>query len=128
MTSDPVSDPASDPAGDVVGEEEPDYRFTLANERTFLAWIRTALALIAGGVAVRQLSVDGAVAQVLVVVLSATCLATALVLALGSRSHWQRSQAAIRRGLPLPGTHLVPLLALSLTLLSVAGLGLLVLT
>jgi putative membrane protein len=32
--------------------EEPrlDYRFTLANERTFLAWIRTALALIAGGV------------------------------------------------------------------------------
>jgi putative membrane protein len=34
---------------------EPDYRFTLANERTFLAWIRTALALIAGGVAVVQL-------------------------------------------------------------------------
>jgi putative membrane protein len=26
---------------------EPDYRFTLANERTFLAWIRTALALLA---------------------------------------------------------------------------------
>ena len=36
-------------------EQEPDYRFTLANERTFLAWIRTALALIAGGVAVVQL-------------------------------------------------------------------------
>jgi hypothetical protein len=36
-------------------EQEPDYRFTLANERTFLAWIRTALALIAGGVAVAQL-------------------------------------------------------------------------
>lgn len=34
--------------------EEPDYRFTLANERTFLAWIRTALALIAGGIAVVQ--------------------------------------------------------------------------
>ena len=29
----------------------PDYRFTLANERTFLAWIRTALALMAGAVA-----------------------------------------------------------------------------
>ena len=27
-----------------------DYRFSLANERTFLAWTRTALALIAGGV------------------------------------------------------------------------------
>jgi putative membrane protein len=36
-------------------EQEPDYRFTLANERTFLAWIRTAFALIAGGVAVVQL-------------------------------------------------------------------------
>lgn len=31
--------------------EEPDARFSLANERTFLAWIRTSLALIAGGVA-----------------------------------------------------------------------------
>lgn len=37
------------------GRAEPDYRFTLANERTFLAWIRTALALLAGGVAVIKL-------------------------------------------------------------------------
>lgn len=34
----------------------PDYRFTLANERTFLAWIRTALALMAGAVGVDQFS------------------------------------------------------------------------
>ena len=33
---------------------DPDPRFTLANERTFLAWNRTALALIAGGLAVAQ--------------------------------------------------------------------------
>jgi hypothetical protein len=45
----PTAQEQHDPAGD---EQEPDYRFTLANERTFLAWIRTALALIAGGVAV----------------------------------------------------------------------------
>lgn len=32
--------------------EEPDYRFSFANERTFLAWIRTALAFVASGVAV----------------------------------------------------------------------------
>ena len=34
---------------------EPDYRFTLANERTFLAWIRTSLGLMAVGLAVAQL-------------------------------------------------------------------------
>ncbi|WP_283215114.1 DUF202 domain-containing protein [Pseudofrankia sp. DC12] len=34
---------------------DPDYRFSLANERTFLAWIRTALALLAGGIAVVQI-------------------------------------------------------------------------
>ena len=37
---------------------EPDARFTLANERTFLAWIRTALAFLAGGVALEVLGLD----------------------------------------------------------------------
>jgi len=41
-----------------MADEEPDYRFTLANERTFLAWIRTALAMLAAGVAVVQLFPD----------------------------------------------------------------------
>ncbi len=36
-------------------EREPDYRFTLANERTFLAWLRTSLSLLAAGIAVVQL-------------------------------------------------------------------------
>ncbi|MFF6984651.1 YidH family protein [Streptomyces sp. NPDC008343] len=35
--------------------KRPDYRFSLANERTFLAWLRTGLALIAGGIAADQL-------------------------------------------------------------------------
>ena len=42
------------PDVDDVGEE-PDVRFTLANERTYLAWIRTSLALIGGGLAASQL-------------------------------------------------------------------------
>ena len=37
---------------------EPDYRFSLANERTFLAWIRTGLALLAGGVLLHQFSTE----------------------------------------------------------------------
>ena len=34
--------------------EAPDYRFSLANERTFLAWIRTALGFLAAGVGLDQ--------------------------------------------------------------------------
>jgi putative membrane protein len=37
---------------------EPDYRYTLANERTFLAWVRTALALLAAAVAIVQFAPD----------------------------------------------------------------------
>jgi putative membrane protein len=35
---------------------EPDARFLLANERTLLAWVRTSLAIIAGGVGIAQLN------------------------------------------------------------------------
>jgi putative membrane protein len=98
-------------------EEEPDYRFTLANERTFLAWFRTALALIAGGVAVVQLlpplAFPGA-RHVLGVLLSVTGAALALVAVL----RWRRVQVAMRRGEALPPTR-IPL---------VLGLGLAVLT
>lgn len=90
-----------------TGEEEPDYRFTLANERTFLAWIRTALALIAGGIAVVQFvpafGIPG-VRHGLSVVLTA---GGGLLAALAVR-RWQRVQAAMRRSEDLPPTY-VPL-------------------
>lgn len=89
-------------------EEEPDYRFTLANERTFLAWIRTALALIAGGIAVVQFVPSFGIPGVrhgLSVVLTA---GGGLLAALAVR-RWQRVQSAMRRGEDLPSTY-VPLL------------------
>jgi putative membrane protein len=94
-------------------EQEPDYRFTLANERTFLAWIRTALALIAGGVAVTQLVPAFAVPggrHVLGVLLTA---GGGLLAALAVR-RWQRVQAAIRRDADLPPTRLPVLLGITL--------------
>jgi putative membrane protein len=90
-------------------EQEPDYRFTLANERTFLAWIRTALALIAGGVAVVQLIPEFGIPggrHVLGVLLTA---GGGLLAALAVR-RWQRVQVAMRRDGELPPTRLPVLL------------------
>ena len=93
---------------------EPDVRFTLANERTFLAWIRTGLALIAGGVALELLGVDlqpqlrTAAALVLIV-------AGALTPAFGWIG-WMKSERAMRLSQPLPGSPLGPIVAAAVTL------------
>ncbi|MEU0496879.1 DUF202 domain-containing protein [Mycobacterium sp. NPDC006124] len=102
--------------------DEPDYRFTLANERTFLAWIRTALALIAGGVAVAQLLPPFPVpwgrhglATLLV--------AAGAVLAAASVRRWQLVQRAMRADDVLPPTRLPAVLT---AFLLVACVGVLV--
>lgn len=82
------------------GGEEPDYRFSLANERTLLAWVRTALALMAGGVAVR--AVDLSVTAVLQTAMSVWLVVLGIVLAAASWWRWARSERAMRRGEPLP--------------------------
>ncbi|WP_009476109.1 YidH family protein [Rhodococcus sp. JVH1] len=89
-------------------DSEPDYRFTLANERTFLAWIRTALALLAAGVAVGQLFTathDESLHQVLGIV----CITLATTIALGAFVRWRQVQSAMRRGDPLPTSSMVRL-------------------
>jgi putative membrane protein len=85
--------------------EEPDYRFTLANERTFLAWLRTALSLLAGAVALTQLIPSFTVAGLhtgLAVLLSVA----GTVLAAFSYRRWARVQRAMRHRTPLPMTWL----------------------
>lgn len=79
---------------------EPDYRFSFANERTFLAWIRTALALIAAGVAldVVQLSLTPWVQRVAALTLVVIGIGTAAL----SWARWAISERAMRRAEPLP--------------------------
>ncbi|CAJ1510828.1 YidH family protein [[Mycobacterium] burgundiense] len=89
-------------------EQEPDHRFTLANERTFLAWIRTALALIAGGIAVVQFAPSFGIPGVRLG-LSVALTAIGGLLAALAVHRWQRVQTAMRRGDELPATR-VPLL------------------
>jgi putative membrane protein len=80
---------------------DPDPRFTLANERTFLAWNRTALALIGGGLAAGQLLDFDSRAARLVVALPP--IALGLALALISHRRWEANERALRLGEPLPG-------------------------
>ncbi len=101
--------------------EEPDYRFSLANERTFLAWIRTSLAMLAGGVAVVQIvpkfSVPGGrhILGVPLVVMS-------IVIAVTSYKHWADSERALRLGRPLPPSPLPRVLGVGVALIGLAAL------
>ena len=72
-----------------------DYRFLLANERTFLAWMRTALALIAGGVALDQFVVV-ADARDLVTVLGIFAIILGGIVAVLGIIQWRRADRAMR--------------------------------
>ncbi|MGG5171624.1 YidH family protein [Pseudarthrobacter sp. J1738] len=79
----------------------PDYRFSLANERTFLAWLRTSLALLAGSVAIDQLAPN--IAPPLVRLLLCVVLAgIGATLAVISYRRWAQTESALRRGEALP--------------------------
>lgn len=86
-------------------EAEPDYRFTLANERTYLAWVRTSLALIASGVALMQFVpefwIPGArhVTSILLVT-------TGGLLAMAAARRRRQVQGAMRRDDVLPPSHM----------------------
>jgi putative membrane protein len=105
---------------DATAGSEPDYRFTLANERTFLAWARTALGLLAAGVAVRQLvepfGIGGGRTA-----LALLGIAASAVLVVGAYRRWVNVQLAVRRGEPLPPARLVPVAAAAVVVLAVVA-------
>lgn len=80
---------------------DPDPRFTLANERTLLAWLRTSMALIAGAVALEAF-VSDAIPRGIRMPLAVLLLIIAAALALYSFRRWLRMESAMRRGRPLP--------------------------
>ena len=100
---------------------EPDYRFSFANERTFLAWIRTALAMLAAGVAldVLDLSMSDSTQRVLAVLLVALGLACAVA----AWARWALAERAMRRSHPLPAFGFGALFSLALVVTAVVLVG-----
>ncbi|WP_443042794.1 YidH family protein [Streptomyces sp. NBC_00344] len=96
----------------------PDYRFSLANERTFLAWIRTALALIGGGFAVDQFLPD--LPWGIRVGLALALLGSGVLCSLRAVNHWVRCEQAMRQGEALPVSRFPTVLSLAVGFVAVA--------
>ena len=89
--------------------DEADARFSLANERTFLAWIRTSLALIAAGVALEALQIP--VQGGLRFAAAAIFIALGILAPLHAWISWMRVERSLRLNRPLPGPSLSGLLS-----------------
>ncbi|NEA48871.1 DUF202 domain-containing protein [Streptomyces sp. SID10815] len=99
----------------------PDYRFSLANERTFLAWLRTALALIGGGFAVDQFLPH--LRWAWRVGLALALLAAGVLCSLRAINHWVRCERAMRRGEDLPTSRFPALLSVLVAVVAVVMVG-----
>ncbi|MEV0806553.1 DUF202 domain-containing protein [Micromonospora sp. NPDC050200] len=89
----------------------PDYRFSLANERTFLAWLRTGLALVAGGLAAAQFLPPLPLRHLREAIALGLLLLGGAV-AVRAVDHWARTERAIRLGEELPVSRFPAILAL----------------
>jgi putative membrane protein len=104
----------------VVGpQQEVDYRFLLANERTFLAWIRTGLALIAGGVALDQF-VQVAGARDLVAFLGIFAIMLGAIVAVLGIVQWRRADHAMRNGQRMDSSITVMIIGVLLAVFALA--------
>ena len=93
--------------------EAPDYRFSLANERTFLAWIRTSLGFLAGGVGLDQLAPDFATPLIREILALLLCL-FAGGLAIYGYIRWLSNEKAMRLKQDLPYTRTLLLISILL--------------
>jgi inner membrane protein YidH len=110
--------PLSDPAV-AAADVEVDPRITFACERTFLAWMRTSLALIAGGVAVGA-TLDTRTRVVHLAVAIAPIILGGCVATIGYR-RWRAFDAALRAGTPMPTDQMLKGVAVLIAALAVGA-------
>ena len=101
---------------------EPDPRFSMANERTALAWVRTGLAFIAGGIALTSVSAVTTLPYWLDVTAILSCLIGAGT-ALNALLSWRRNERAMRLGIPLPSPRVLPWLVVAVVVASLVIVG-----
>lgn len=102
---------------------DPDPRFSFANERTFLAWIRTALGFLAAGIAIaavahltsRVVGLEVRVASVILIICGVAC-------GVGALTRWMSNERAMRLEQPLPSSRM--LLVLTGVVVAVASTAL----
>ena len=103
----------------MADDQHPDARFTLANERTLLAYQRSAIGLMAAAIAIGHFFGD----EPLVVVLALVLLGTGAFAAVGGYVRYRQVDEALRAGRPIgsgSAAHLVSVaVLLSLVLAAV---------
>jgi putative membrane protein len=108
-------------------DADPDVRFSYANERTFLAWTRTALALMTAGLAVTQLlppfDVPGGRRMI-----GLPLIALGTMLSIASFTQWRRNERAMRSGQPLPPSVLPVLVSIVVAVSAAVALVLAIVT
>ena len=102
---------------------DPDYRFTLANERTFLAWLRTGLALLAGAVALASLVHDFG-PRPFRIAITILLLLLSLIVTTGAYLRWDRAERALRENRPLPTDPMPNIIVIGVALVTVAAAAL----
>jgi len=118
MEPTPPTDDAGEPAGD---GQEPDVRFSFANERTFLAWQRTALGMMTAGLAITQLlpSFDFPGGRRLI---GLPLIALGIAIGAVSYREWRSNERAMRADRPLTGSRLPLIVAIVVTVVATIGL------
>jgi putative membrane protein len=98
---------------------EPDPRFTFANERTFLAWIRTGLGFLAAGVAIAAVARWTDRLGLEIRLASAVLIICGLACGIGAFRRWMANERAMRLNEPLPSS---PLLLVVTAIVAVVGI------
>ena len=107
---------------------EPDPRFTFANERTFLAWIRTALGFLAAGVAIAAVARLAGALGLETRIASIVLIVCGLVCGVAAFRRWMVNERAMRLGEPLPSSRMLLVLTAIVAGVALVALVVVVLT